>query len=231
MPGSEEVAELTLEAAMGQLSPKTPALRVVRAPAVPTLTDDELLEGVVRGDQRLGGELCQRLMRVVDGTLYRVMGRRESDHDDLVQSAFEQIVMTLYRGKFSRECSLTTWASAITCNVALHAIRRRRTERKIFDEGQDVEQVSRRLPGIGDPESSVSARRELERLRFHLSQMSEKLARTLLLHDMLGCGLAETATLTGATPAATQSRLVRGRKELAQRLRKDAERAAKGGAP
>jgi RNA polymerase sigma factor (sigma-70 family) len=209
---------------------KTPLLRVVRTPAVaepsPARSDDELLEGLIRGDRALGSELCRRMTRVVDGTLYRVMGRREEEHDDLVQTAFEQIVLTLSQGRFSRECSLTTWASAITCNVALHAIRRRRTERRIFEESFDPEQLSRRAATVSDPESHAGSREELVRVRAHLSRMSEKLAHTLLLHDMLGCGLAETATITGVSMAAAQSRLVRGRKELSTRMKRDQERMA-----
>src|SRR5689334_7761475 len=122
---------------------RNPVLRVVRTTSLAEVneapSDDDLLDGLIQGDRALGSELCRRMMRVVDGTLYRVLGRREADHDDLVQASFEQIVLTLSQGKFSRECSLTTWASAITCNVALHAIRRRRTERRIFDESCDGE--------------------------------------------------------------------------------------------
>lgn len=214
---------------MVQPYPMNRVLRVVKTPPPASLDEDALLEGLANRDPALGSELCQRLMHVVDGTLYRVLGRREADHDDLVQVSFEQIVLSIYRGKFSRECSLATWASAITCNVALRAIRSRRTERKLFDPAQNVEELGPRLSGARDPEAQLSSRNELDRLRFHLSQMSEKLAETLLLHDVIGCELAETAMLVGASVAATQSRLVRGRKELSLRMRRDREELQQGG--
>lgn len=209
---------------------RDPILRVVRtaSPEPRQRTDDELLEGLIRGDQGLGSELCRRVLRVVDATVYRVLGRREQDHDDLVQAALEQIVRTLSRGKFSRECSLTTWASAITCNVALHTIRRRRTERRIFDDSFSADQMAQRSSSDSDPESGVSSREELELVRTHLARMSERLANTLLLHDMLGCSLAETATILGVSMAAAQSRLVRGRKELLTRIERDRERIVNG---
>jgi len=204
-------------------------LRVVKAPPPASLDEDALIDGLANRDSTLGSELCLRLMHVVDGTLYRVLGKREADHDDLVQVSFEQIVLSIYRGKFSRECSLATWASAITCNVALRAIRSRRTERRVFDPTQDVDQLGPRLSGAKDPEAQLTSRSELDRLRHHLTQISEKLAETLLLHDVLGCGLAETAMLVGASVAATQSRLVRGRKELAARIQRDRdERQGRG---
>jgi DNA-directed RNA polymerase specialized sigma24 family protein len=63
--------------------------------------------------------------------------------------------------------------------------------------------------------------------------MSNKLAQALLLHDMLGCPLSETAALTGVSVVAAQSRVSRGRKELSNRLRLDSESEKKllGGAP
>jgi len=61
-----------------------------RPPA--SLDEEALLEGLANRDPTLGSELCQRLMHIVDGTLFRVLGRREADHDDLVQVSFEQIV-------------------------------------------------------------------------------------------------------------------------------------------
>jgi DNA-directed RNA polymerase specialized sigma24 family protein len=134
---------------------RIPQLRVVHTPpdqVSQLLSEDDLLEGLIRGDRRLGSELCRRMISVVDATLYRVLGRREADHDDLVQTSFEQLVLSLNRGKFSRECSLSTWASAITCNVALHAIRRRRTERRIFDDTLEFETLSARAAGSADPE-------------------------------------------------------------------------------
>lgn len=184
-------------------------------------TDEELLAALARGDRELGAELCRRLSRVVDATLYRVLGRRDADYDDLAQAAFEQIVGSLCHGKFSGECALSTWASAITCNVALQAIRRRKVERRLFDRSHTVASAVSRKSSSTNPEAQISARRDLERLQSHLSRLSKKHSQTLLLHDMLGFGIKETAVLIGISHAAARSRLVRGRKELSLRLRHD----------
>lgn len=207
-----------------RLPTKRPRLQVVEATpdSERVITDDALLDGLARGDASLGSELCRRLMRVVDGTLYRVLGGRDGDHEDLVQASFEQIVRSLSAGKFARECALSTWAAAITCNVALHAIRRRRTERKIFDDALGSDELSHKPSAAADPESQVTSRRELERVRLHLSQMSEKLAQALLLSDVLGCTQAEVASLLNVSVPAAQARLFRGRQELADRLSRDA---------
>ena len=130
-------------------------------------------------------------------------------------------MLTIYRGKFARRCSLSTWAAAIASNVALHAIRKRRTERNLFDLFEDVEEVAPSMRRPLNPEATLFARQDLERIRVHLSNMSERLSRTLVLHDVLGCDLEETAGLMGVSAAAAQSRLSRGRRELTRRLHKD----------
>jgi RNA polymerase sigma-70 factor (ECF subfamily) len=210
----------------GKSASKSPRFRVVQGgptASVAPPSDEALLEAFERGDGALGHALYDRLIRVVEATLYRVLGRRESDHDDLVQAAFEQIVITLYRRKFARACSLSAWASAVTCNVALHALRARRAERRVFDREQDAETTAGELAGPGDAEAQLDARAALDRLRRHLSQMSGERAEALILHDVLGCELSEIAALTGVSIAAAQSRLVRGRHELHARF--SAERA------
>jgi RNA polymerase sigma-70 factor (ECF subfamily) len=197
-------------------------LRLVpgQKPPVPTLrADDEaLVEAIQRGDRRLGDRLYTRLIRIVDATVHRVAGGRDPEHDDLVQTAFEQIVITIAERKYAKACSLTSWAAAVTCNVTLHALRRRTSQRKVFDRTDAAESAALDV-GCSDVERTVEARRELERVRDHLSRMSPERAETLLLHDMLGKELSEIAVLTGVSIAAAQSRLVRGRHELLERLR------------
>src|SRR5262249_21305947 len=145
-------------------------------------------------------------------------GRRESDHDDLVQSTFEQIVVTLCRQRFARACSLTTWAATVATHVGLNALRSRRRERKVVDHGQSVDEAPARSTS---GESATMARLALDRLREHLAAMDPAKAETLFLHDALGHDLAEVAVLTGVSVAAAQSRLVRGRKELMLRVERD----------
>lgn len=203
-------------------------LRLIQAGSQPAanrpeklLSDDEVLDAIARGDETLSSEICERLLSVVDATLVRVLGRRESDHDDLAQSALEQIVSTVHRGKFARRCTLSTWAAAIASNIALRAIRKRRLERNLFNTFEDVEQVAPSVRRAIDPERTLLAQQELQQVRSHLSRMSERLSRTLVLHDVLGCELNEAAELMGISIAAAQSRLSRGRRELYRRLQKD----------
>ena len=93
------------------------------------LTDEQLVEAVQRGDSTIPDQLYHRLVDAVDVTLYRIFGRREPDHEDLIQLAFEQIVLTLSRRSYAGACSLRTWATAVTSRVAFNVLRARRRER------------------------------------------------------------------------------------------------------
>ncbi len=184
-------------------------------PAVPSpQSDDELIQALLRGDPEAGEQLYDRLIRVVEWTLLRVVGQRLEEHDDLVQSAFEQVVRTVQRGSFERNCSLTSWASAITSNLALKALRARRRDRHylVATEPHHAAQA-----GI-DVEAQVLARRRLELARQHLANMNPQRAQAVILHDVNGLPLVEVAASMGVSMAAAQSRLSRGRREISAHI-------------
>jgi RNA polymerase sigma-70 factor, ECF subfamily len=204
-------------------SPERGGLRVLPGGSQPEKrerTDAELIDAFERGEGRACEELYDRLIGVVEGTLWRVLGRRDQHHDDLVQAAFEQIVLTLSHRKFARACSLASWASSVTTHIAFNAIRARTRERKVVDRGRDTDSEATDVAEYRDLEREVGAREDLARVRIHLAEMDWGRATTLFLHDVLGHELAEIAVLTGVSVAAAQSRLVRGRKELQDRLLK-----------
>ena len=90
------------------------------------LSDEVLIEAIALGNDRVAVHLHRRLLPVIDRALYRVLGYRAFDHDDLIQATFEQVVLTIHRGAYSRACSLPTWATAIASRIGLNALRSRR---------------------------------------------------------------------------------------------------------
>lgn len=181
------------------------------------VSDDDIIRAFERRDRRAAELLYGRLVGVVDATLYRVIGRREADHDDLVQSTFEQIIVTLSKQTYAGGCSLRGWAASIACHVGLNAIRSRQRARRVFAVESDSETViDQREPP--DFEAHLIARGELERLRSHLAAMDPGRAITVVLHDVFGVSLAETARLSSVSMSAAQSRLVRGRREIRERM-------------
>jgi RNA polymerase sigma-70 factor (ECF subfamily) len=199
------------------------SLRVVSGGEAGTVSfsDEQLIEAFESGDTRVARHLYDRLIGVVDSTLCRLLRERGPDHDDLVQTAFEQIMITLSKKRFARACSLASWAGAVTTNVALNALRSRIRERRVIDRTDDpVFPIEMRRSG-DDVERQVDARRRIDRVRVHLTGMNPDKAETLILHDVLGYGLSEVSVLTGASVAAVQSRLFRARRELESAISRD----------
>lgn len=183
-------------------------------------SEAELIDGVVRGDERVAVELYHRLLPAIESSLLRVLGRRETDHEDLVQISFEQLIITLSRQRFAGACSLATWASSIAAHVALKSIRSRTRQRRVFNLHVEPHDVSERQRSDDDVEGSLASRQRLEQVRRALADLAPAKAEAVLLHDVLGHGLTEIAALTGSSVAAAQTRLSRGRRELADRLEK-----------
>lgn len=183
----------------------------------PPVDDDALIDAAVRGDTRLAGRLHDRLLPVIERTIFRIFGALEPDHDDMVQTTFEQIVLTLVKKRFGRACSLSTWASTVAAHVAFKALRSRRRERRVFDRSVE-DQTSVPCESRVDVERDVDAKRQVERVRRHLAEIDPKKAMAVLLHDVLGHELSEIAAMTDSSVAAVQSRLVRGRGELQSRM-------------
>jgi RNA polymerase sigma-70 factor (ECF subfamily) len=202
---------------MTRASRVEPRFRVVEGGGGPERetgpSDEEIVAAVASGDARVASALYDRVAGVVDRTMFRVFGRREHDHDDLVQTAFEQIVRSLARERFAGACSLTTWAATLATHVGLNALRSRQRERKVVSR-----EVIPPEPRSRDVEREIEARADLEAVRIALAAMAPEKSETLFLHDVEGLELAEIATLMGVSVAAAQSRLVRARRELTEHL-------------
>jgi RNA polymerase sigma-70 factor, ECF subfamily len=192
-----------------------PSNRTAEKEGMPDWSDRELLEALAEQDPRAGLMLYDRLIRVVEWTILRVMGQRGGEHEDLVQAAFEQIVISIHRQRYAYRCSLSSWASAVSCHVALNALRARRRQRAFHAErAGDLAEPEHRT----DLENQLVAREALKRVRDELANMNSERAEALVLHDINGLELTEIARVLGITVVAAQSRLSRGRRELMERL-------------
>lgn len=202
------------------VAPPSEEPRPPRLPA-PTLDDSQLLASIRAGDADAAAALHDRLRPTVERAIRRLLGPGDRDHEDLAQQAMIEVVYTIDR--FRGDCPLEAWASTVAAHAVYNHIRRRSTERRIFDavrlDDHDPPASTRSLA------RDAAARSTLKRVMQHLDAIDEAKAWAYVLHDVCGYDLREVAQITDSTVAAAQSRLVRGRRELRERLAGDPELA------
>src|SRR5262249_9000523 len=157
--------------------------------------DDELLAAVRRGERGAAAAFHDRVRPEVDRTVYRLLGRRDTDHEDMAQLAMIELIYTIdrYRG----ECSLDGWTSTLTAHVVYKHLRRRQTERRLFAGIAATEELAVTSPDR--PGREAMARSAIGRVVDHLKDLEVNRAWTFILHDVLGYDLRETALITGVT--------------------------------
>ena len=178
--------------------------------------DDALIRAIHAGTPEVAATLCERVWPQVDRTVRRLLGATDSDRDDLCQLSLIELVTTIDR--FRGDCSLNVWAQTVTSHVVFKHIRRRKLERRIFtDLLADDAPTAFSLGG----EQRSTTRNLLGLIAVHLDRMNQKRAWAFVLHDVMGYDLREIALMTKSSVAATQSRLVRGRKEVHESIASD----------
>ena len=186
-----------------------------KSPASAIERDRVLVRRVLAGDRAAAIELYRMLQPAVDRTLRRILGRREADHDDLLQQSFEQIVRTLREERFSHACPLTAWAATITARVALSELRSRYRRRRHVDD--TVDDPDDAAPLAEDWQHRVRVRDQVAMVRRELARLDPGHAWVVVLHDLEGHRLVDVAVTLGISLSAAQSRLFRGRRELLRR--------------
>ena len=197
-----------------------PALPPARPPQ-PSLDDSELLAALRAGDPSAATALHDRVRPQVDRTIRRLLGPGDVDHEDVAQQAMIELVFTIdrYRG----DCSLDSWTSTLTAHVVYKHIRRRKTERRLFGAFDPDDPTMRSASRTG---REAEVRNLMHRVLAHLDTIDENKAWTFVLHDVCGHDLREIAQITGVSVAAAQTRLVRGRREIHERIAGDPELAS-----
>jgi RNA polymerase sigma-70 factor (ECF subfamily) len=208
--------------AQGKTRPSLALVASTNAPTAeraPKRTDVELLAGLRRGEPALAEDFYWRVKPVVTRTVRRLLGRLDQDGEDIAQVTMIQLIEALprYRG----DCPLDAWVSAVSANVIYKHIRRRRLERTLFTAPPDEEPVPWGAGSLPAASGAIAAREVTARIGEHLAAMNPDRAWAFLLHDVCGYSLEEIAHVCQISAAAAQSRLVRGRRELHQRIGKD----------
>jgi len=186
-------------------------------PRTEPLSDEALIRAVTAGDDRSASALCVRVAPQIDRTIRRLLGRLDSDHEDIAQLCLIELIHTI--GRYRGDCTLDRWVQSVTAHVVFKHLRRRKLERRIFT-GLLAEDGH---PGPFNLDRASITRGLLERTAAHLDRLPSARAWAFMLHDGLGYDLTEVAEMMSCSVAAAQSRLSRGRRDLHERISADPE--------
>lgn len=202
--------------------PKLVSLPGDGKPRIGPIDDAQLLAAVRSGNREVASAFHHRVRPVVERALCRLLRGVDREHDDLVQMVLVELVRVIDR--FRGECSLDRWASTLAAHVVYKQLRRRKLERKLFST-QDESGEAPEVPQPLQLSDQLQARSVLDRVMEHVQALKPERATAFILHDVHGYDLQEMAVIVGASVAAVQSRLVRGRADLQARLAGDTELA------
>ncbi|MFY9826974.1 MAG: RNA polymerase sigma factor [Thermoanaerobaculia bacterium] len=136
------------------------------------------------------------------------------DAEDLTQ----EICLRLYQNlrQYRGDVPLAAWALRLSRNLCIDRYRCARRERRTSAVSEEV--LAQMPAGGEDPQTLALRRQQLRAVYQALEEMPEDAAEVVLLRDLQGWSLAETAAYLDLPVGTIKSRLHRARLELAGRV-------------
>ena len=171
-------------------------------------TDAQVLAAHVAGDKNAFGELVYRHR----DRLWSVALRTTSDPEEAADALQDAFLSAFRRAdQFRGEAAVTTWLHRIVVNACLDRLRRR-TSRPAVPLPDDLGQT------LADPGDQMSRRDTQLAIAAALATLPPDQRAAIVLVDVEGRSIQETAELLGCPTGTVKSRCSRGRARLAEEL-------------
>lgn len=171
-------------------------------------TDAQLLAAHVAGDTDAFGELVYRHR----DRLWSVALRTTSDPEEAADALQDAFLSAFRRAdQFRGEAAVTTWLHRIVVNACLDRLRRR-ASRPAVPLPDDLGQT------LADPGDQMSRRDTQLVIATALATLPPDQRAAIVLVDVEGRSIQETAELLGCPTGTVKSRCSRGRARLAEEL-------------
>ena len=189
----------------------------VRASAVMTWTDEELVARSRSGDMDSFNQLILRWERPIYALAYRVIGQEE-DARDVAQETFLRAFRAL--PGFKGQAKFSSWIYRIALNLCRDWIRRKkRTPVSQVPEDVDLSELAAEQGPVESVEELV-ARRELSAVVEEVMALLPEEQRTaVILKEYHGMTFQEIADLQGCPLSTVKTRLYQGLSVLRKHLR------------
>ncbi len=186
-----------------------------------TLSDEDLVEGTLSGDEHAFSELYDRYRQPVYSTAYRIIQNAEE-----AQDATQEVFIKLYRSLpvWTREkAKLSTWLFRLAANHAIDCwrARRRRSESQIPGEPGDKEWVEYPLgEAIRSPYQEVAGREQVDEIRRCVDYLPELQKKVFILRYFHELKLEEIAEVENCSLGTVKTSLFRATQTIRKALRR-----------
>jgi RNA polymerase sigma factor (sigma-70 family) len=184
-----------------------------RGAIVEALSDVELVELVLAGEQDAFAVLVERYKDAVQNLAYRMLGNM-TEAEDVTQEVFVRAYTQLATYKSAHKFS--TWLLSIASHLAIDQLRRRRFLALPLEDVPFLEWIADRGTG---PEQSALQGEEQDEIQAYLQRLPSKYRAVILLRYWYDLSYEEIATALHLTPALVKARLHRARELLARYIK------------
>ncbi|KAA5836236.1 RNA polymerase sigma factor SigM [Saccharopolyspora hirsuta] len=176
--------------------------------SVPVRSDAELIAAHTSGDPHAFSELFRRHR----DRLWAVALRTMRDHEDAAD-ALQDAMISAFRNasSFRAESQVTTWLHRIVVNACLDRIRRRQARPTV-----PLPETGPAEPAV--PRDAIAEQDTRMAVQDALAELPEDQRSAIVLVDVEGYSVAETASILGIADGTVKSRCARGRAKLAKLL-------------
>lgn len=181
------------------------------------LTDYELIQKCLAGQQEYFEELVKRYKKLIFSVVYNMINDKE-EVSDISQEVFIRIYKALDR--YNPEYKFSTWAVRIATNLCLDVHRKKKISETSIDEIRDLSD------GIDTPEASYLQKERSERIREAIQSLPEKYRIPIILFHQNGLSYEEITKVLGEPMTIVKNRLYRARLMLRAALTPDRKEEA-----
>jgi len=169
------------------------------------MTDLQLIEACLAGDQQAFAELIARYKNLVYSIILR-MTKDSEEANDLAQDVFLKMYKNL--ASYSAEFKFSTWTMRITTNHVIDHHRKRKQETVSLENAVAVAD-----PGDA-PEAALLRQEESERIQKIIDELPPMYKAPIVMYHQEGLSYQEIADKIGEPISKVKNRIFRGRKIL-----------------
>ncbi len=189
------------------------------APSPESLSDEELMEEIVRGSEEAFGALVRRYQSRIINAVSRLISDRDRAQE-IAQETFLRVF--IHRERYRPSGKFSTWLYTIAMNLAKNEIRRRVRSRAVVSLEKLIEATGDGGSFIADPgpspERSFRRREIRSKVVAAIERLPRKFREVLVLRDMQQLSYEEIGEVLRIPGGTVRSRINRARLALKELL-------------